>query len=87
MNKVNLLRTVLHCVQAFTFDKTTSTSTTKFKCRCKFGKPLIRKKSKHSRVKGLGNSITKTLAHANSFNLAERQQFKVFLEVAPTLVF
>ena len=40
-----------------------------------------------SRVKGLGNSITKTLAHANSFNLAERQQFKVFLKVAPTLVF
>ena len=60
---VNLLRTMLHCVQAFTFDKTISTSTTNFKCRCEFGKTLICKKIKTlAPVKGLGNSIRKTLA-------------------------
>ena len=48
MNKVNLLRTVLHCVQAFTFDKTTSTSTTKLKCQCKFGKTLIFAKNQNT---------------------------------------
>ena len=40
-----------------------------------------------ARVKELGNSVTKTLANANSFIFAERQQFKVFLKLAPTLVF
>ena len=40
-----------------------------------------------ARVKVLGNSIRKTLAHENSLNFAERQQFKVFLKLAPTLVF
>ena len=40
-----------------------------------------------ARVKGLGNSFRKTLANENSFIVAERQQFKVFLKLAPTLVF
>ena len=68
MNKVNLLRTVLHCVQAFTFDKTT------IQVSMQIWKNINSQKIKTlSRVKGLGNSITKTL--------------KVVLEVAPTLVF
>ena len=37
-NDVNLLRAILHCVRAFTFEKTISTSTTKYKCRCELGK-------------------------------------------------
>ena len=40
-----------------------------------------------ARVKGLGNSVRKTLAYENSFIAAERQQFKVFLKLASTLVF
>ena len=40
-----------------------------------------------ARVKVLSNSITKTLAHENSLNFADRQQFKVYLKLAPTLVF
>ena len=40
-----------------------------------------------ARVKGLGNSVRKTLANANSFIVAELQQLKVFLKLAPTLVF
>ena len=37
-NDVNLLRAMLHCVRAFTFEKTISTSTTTYKCRCRLGK-------------------------------------------------
>ena len=37
-NDVNLLRAMLHCIRAFTFVKTISTSTTKYKCRCELGK-------------------------------------------------
>ena len=37
-NDVNLLRAMLQCVRAFTFEKTISTSTTKYKCRCELGK-------------------------------------------------
>ena len=37
-NDVNLLRAMLHCVRAFTFEKTISTSTTKYKCQCELGK-------------------------------------------------
>ena len=37
-NDVNLLHAMLHCVGAFTFEKTISTSTTKYKCRCELGK-------------------------------------------------
>ena len=37
-NDVNLLRAMLHCVRAFMFEKTISTSTTKYKCRCELGK-------------------------------------------------
>ena len=40
-----------------------------------------------ARVKGLGNSVRKTLANANSFIVAELQQLNVFLKLAPTLVF
>ena len=58
---------MLHCVRAFTFEKTISTSTTKYKCQCELGKTK----------KGLGNTI-KTFAHANSDNFADKQHFKVF---------
>ena len=37
-NDVNLLRVMLHCVRAFNFEKTISTSTTKYKCQCELGK-------------------------------------------------
>ena len=37
-NDVNLLRAMLHCVRALTFEKTISTSTTNYKCRCELGK-------------------------------------------------
>ena len=59
-NDVNLLRAMLHCVRAFTFEKTISTSTTKYKCRCELGKTK----------KVLDNTIKRTLAHKNSFNFA-----------------
>ena len=67
-NDVNLLPTMLHCVRAFTFEKTISTSTTKYKCRCELGKTK----------KGLGNTIN-TFAQVNSYNFADKQHFKVFL--------
>ena len=67
-NDVNLLRAMLHCVRAFTFEKTISTSPTKYKCRCKLGKTK----------KGLDNTIKRTLAHADSYNFADKQHFKVF---------
>ena len=35
---VNLMHAMLHCVRALTFEKTISTSTTKYKCRCELGK-------------------------------------------------
>ena len=59
---------MLHCVRAFTFEKTISTSTTKYKCRCELGKTK----------KGLGNAIKRTFAHANSYNFADKQHFKAF---------
>ena len=59
---------MLHCVGVFTFEKTISTSTTKYKCRCELGKTK----------KGLGNTIKRTFAHANSYNVDDKQHFKVF---------
>ena len=38
INDVNLLRAMLHCVRALTFEKTISTSQTNYKCRCELGK-------------------------------------------------
>ena len=46
---------MLRCVRAFTFEKTISTSTTKYKCRCELGKTK----------KGLGNTIKRTFAHVS----------------------
>ena len=37
-NDVNLLRAMFHCIRAFTFEKTISSSATKYKCRCELGK-------------------------------------------------
>ena len=37
-NDVSLLRVMLRCVRAFNFEKTKSTSTTKYKCQCELGK-------------------------------------------------
>ena len=59
---------MLQCVRAFTFEKTISTSTTKYKCRCELGKTK----------KELGNTIKRTFAHANSYNFAAKHHFKVF---------
>ena len=67
-NDVNLLRAILQCVRAFTFEKTISTSTTKYKCRCQLGKT----------EKDLATLSREPFAHANSYNFADKQNFKVF---------
>ena len=67
-NDVNLLRVMLHCVRAFNFEKTISTSTTKYKCQCELGKTK----------KGLDNTIKRTFAPENSYNFSDKQHFKVF---------
>ena len=79
---------MLHFVQAFAIDKTISTSNNKVQVSMQIWKNINSEKIKTlARVKGLGNSVRKTLANANSFIVAELQQLKVFLKLAPTLVF
>ena len=69
-NDVNLLRAMLHCVRAFTFEKTISTSTTKVQVSMRTWKNKT----------GLGNTIKRNFAHANSYNFVDKQHFKGFFD-------
>ena len=78
---------MLHCVQGFYVWQNRKYFNKKVQVSMQIWKNFNSQKIKTlARVKGLGNSIRKTLAHANAFNFAERQQFKVFLKLAPTLL-
>ena len=66
-NDVNLLRAMLHCIRAFTFVKTISTSTTKYKCRCELGK------TKHYYY-----SPTQILQHFKVFRLSFSETIPIF---------